>query len=194
MNVVLHQGSPRPLVIVIGGAGERLADGRGQAAGLDKITARVSTIEAPVGQAVTFGALEITVRACDKRPPEEPPEGAAYLEIVERKVNEEPKTVFSGWMFASSPAVSALEHPVYDIWGLDCMSAWNPDSGTSQLKFPRRVIERRMKRLMGPRPVLLTPYRARCLVTNWVSSSPDPPHLSRATRCTSATLRRPARG
>ena len=78
------------------------------------------------------GALEITVRACDKRPPEEPPESAAYLEIVERKVNEEPKTVFSGWMFASSPAVSALEHPVYDIWVLDCMSASSSDSGTSQ--------------------------------------------------------------
>lgn len=100
--------------------------------GLDKITARVSTIEAPVGQPVVFGALEITVRACDKRPPEEPPESAAYLEIVERKVNEEPKTVFSGWMFASSPAVSALEHPVYDIWVLDCMSASTADSGTSQ--------------------------------------------------------------
>ena len=100
--------------------------------GLDKITARVSTIEAPVGRPVTFGALEITVRACDKRPPEEPPESAAYLEIVERKTNEEPKTVFSGWMFASSPAVSALEHPVYDIWVLDCMSASTAESGTSQ--------------------------------------------------------------
>jgi hypothetical protein len=100
--------------------------------GLDKITARVSTIEAPVGQPVAFGALEITVRACDKRPPEEPPESAAYLEIVERKTNEEPKTVFSGWMFASSPAVSALEHPVYDIWVLDCMSASTAETGTSQ--------------------------------------------------------------
>ena len=100
--------------------------------GRDKSTARVSTIEAPVGRPVTFGALEITVRACDKRPPEEPPESAAYLEIVERKTNEEPKTVFSGWMFASSPAVSALEHPVYDIWVLDCMSASTAESGTSQ--------------------------------------------------------------
>ena len=100
--------------------------------GLDKITARVSTIEATVGEPVTFGALEITVRACDKRPPEEPPESAAYLEVVERKVNEQPKTVFSGWMFASSPAVSALEHPVYDIWVLDCISSSTAEPGTSQ--------------------------------------------------------------
>jgi hypothetical protein len=100
--------------------------------GLDKITARVSTIEAMVGQPVVFGALEITVKACDKRPPEETPESAAYLEIVERKVNEQPKPVFSGWMFASSPAVSALEHPVYDIWVLDCMSSSSAESGTPQ--------------------------------------------------------------
>jgi hypothetical protein len=100
--------------------------------GLDKITARVSTIEAMVGQPVTFGALQITVRACDKRPPEETPESAAYLDIVERKVNEEPKPVFSGWMFASSPAVSALEHPIYDIWVLDCISSSSAESGTSQ--------------------------------------------------------------
>ena len=105
---------------------------RARLQGLDKITARVSTIEAPVGQPVTFGALEITVRACDKRPPEEPPESAAYLDIVEHQVNEEPKPIFSGWMFASSPAVSAMEHPVYDIWVLDCMSASTAETGTSQ--------------------------------------------------------------
>jgi hypothetical protein len=100
--------------------------------GLDKITARVSTIEATVGEPVVFGALQITVRACDKRPPEETPESAAYLDIVERKLNEPSKPVFSGWMFASSPAVSALEHPIYDIWVLDCMSSSTAESGTSQ--------------------------------------------------------------
>lgn len=100
--------------------------------GLDKITARVSTIEAPIGKAVHFGALEITVNACDKRPPEEPPESTAFLEVVERKVNEEPHLLFRGWMFASSPAVSALEHPVYDIWVLDCTTASTSSSETSQ--------------------------------------------------------------
>jgi len=90
--------------------------------GLDKITARVSTIEAPVGQPVAFGALEITVRACDKRPPEEPPESAAFLQIDEKRPGDtHGHRVFSGWMFASSPALSALEHPVYDIGVLDCV-------------------------------------------------------------------------
>jgi hypothetical protein len=91
--------------------------------GLDKITARVSTIKVPVGQTVSFGALQITARACDKHPPEEAPEAAAFLQVVEVKPDEKPVQVFQGWMFASSPALSALEHPVYDLVVLDCVNA-----------------------------------------------------------------------
>jgi hypothetical protein len=91
--------------------------------GLDKITARVSEIKVPVGGTVTFGALQITARACDKHPPEEAPEAAAFLEVVEVKPDEKPVQRFSGWMFASSPALSALEHPVYDLIVLDCINA-----------------------------------------------------------------------
>ena len=91
--------------------------------GLDKITARVSTIKVPVGGTVTFGALQITARACDKHPPEEAPEAAAFIEVVETKPDEKPVERFKGWMFASSPALSALEHPVYDLVVLDCINA-----------------------------------------------------------------------
>jgi len=91
--------------------------------GLDKITARVSQIKVPVGGTVTFGALQITARACDKHPPEEAPEAAAFLEVLEVKPDEKPVLRFSGWMFASSPALSALEHPVYDLIVLDCVNA-----------------------------------------------------------------------
>ncbi len=89
--------------------------------GLDKVTARISTIRGGVGQTVRFGSLEITVRRCQKSPQEELPESAAFLEI--RDLDAKTKTkklVFSGWMFASSPALSALEHPVYDVWVKDC--------------------------------------------------------------------------
>ena len=89
--------------------------------GLDKITARISTIKVPVGQTVNFGSLQITVKACDKRPPEETPESAAFIQVVEQKPGETQAVArFSGWMFASSPALSAMEHPVYDLWVLDC--------------------------------------------------------------------------
>ena len=99
--------------------------------GLDKITARVTTIEAPVGKPVTFGSLSITARHCDKTPPEETPEAAAFLEIVDAKPGEAPVKLFSGWMFASSPAVSALEHPVYDVWVIDCKNAAKSAAATS---------------------------------------------------------------
>jgi hypothetical protein len=98
---------------------------------LDKVSARVSPLEVPVGKTVTFGNLEITARACDKRPPEELPESAAFLEIVEKHEGEPPVTQFVGWMFASSPALSAMEHPVYDVWVLDCKNASTSASETS---------------------------------------------------------------
>src|SRR5215472_9278646 len=91
--------------------------------GLDKITARVSKFEAPVGTPVRFGTLLIRVRDCEKSPPEETPESAAFLEIDEIRPGEVNLRVFSGWMFASSPALSALEHPVYDVNLLDCRTA-----------------------------------------------------------------------
>ena len=98
---------------------------------LDKVAARVSPLEVPVGKTVTFGSLEITARACDKRPPEETPESAAFLEIVEKRPGESPVTQFVGWMFASSPALSAMEHPVYDVWVVDCKNAPTASGGTS---------------------------------------------------------------
>jgi hypothetical protein len=91
-----------------------------QLRGLDKITARTRSIDAPVGEPVTFGTLSITVRACRVAPPEDPPENAAFLEIVDSPPGQEPRSVFSGWMFASSPGVSAMDHPVWDVWVVRC--------------------------------------------------------------------------
>ncbi len=90
---------------------------------LDKVTARVFTIQAPIDEPIEFGTLEITVRGCDKRPPEEMPESAAFLEVTESRLGEPSIMLFNGWMFASSPAVSALEHPVYDVWVIDCIQS-----------------------------------------------------------------------
>ena len=98
--------------------------------GLDKITAHISTFDVPIGQTVEFGGLQITARSCDKRPPEEVPESAAFLEIVEAREGETPQRLFSGWMFASSPALSALENPIYDLWVLDCKNEASASGGT----------------------------------------------------------------
>ena len=89
--------------------------------GLDKVTARISTLEADIGKTVTFGSLAITVRRCQRSRPDQKLERAAFLEIDNTDPStKEKKRVFSGWMFSSNPAISALEHPVYDVWVKDC--------------------------------------------------------------------------
>lgn len=107
--------------------------------GLDKITARISPIYATLGLPTYFGSLEIVVRTCRETPPTEPPESAAFIEVRELPPQadreREPEMLFSGWMFASSPAVSALEHAVYDVWVVDCEEPTNPDlSGNGVLE------------------------------------------------------------
>jgi hypothetical protein len=110
---------------------------------LDKVTGTAKDISVKVGETVTYGRLSLTVRACYAAPAEDTPESVAFLEIrslgpspnsrgeKERKEKGEkpvvdPKsgpTVFSGWMYASSPGLSALEHPVYDVWVIQCSGA-----------------------------------------------------------------------
>ncbi|MBR1778407.1 MAG: DUF2155 domain-containing protein [Alphaproteobacteria bacterium] len=87
--------------------------------GLDKVTGRLSTMTVKVGEKTTFGALDIYVRVCYAHPPEETPENAAYLDVVENKEEGQLK-LFSGFMFSSSPALSAMDHAVYDVWVLKC--------------------------------------------------------------------------
>lgn len=102
--------------------------------GLDKVTARVSTVAAPVGQTVVFGTLRITAKTCQEHPPTLPPESAAFLQIDDQPPDEQPRQIFSGWMFASSPALNALQHPVYDVWVLACKSTETAGQSSSEGK------------------------------------------------------------
>ncbi len=89
---------------------------------LDKITARTMTFEAKVGSTVRFGEIFIKVQSCRKPPPVEKSEAAAFLQVWQSdEIKQTSKWIFSGWMFASSPALSAMDHPVYDVWVLDCL-------------------------------------------------------------------------
>ncbi len=90
---------------------------------LDKVTARTQDLVIAIDETVSYGTLEITARKCIKRSPEETPETATFLEISEKQQDEDPRSLFLGWMFASSPAINALEHPVYDVWVIDCKIA-----------------------------------------------------------------------
>ena len=100
--------------------------------GLDKVTARISSIEAEIDSLVRFGTLRIVVKFCSTRPPEEPPETTAFLEIDEQRKGELAVRLFSGWMFAASPARSSLEHPVYDVWVVGCKTVSTAESVISR--------------------------------------------------------------
>ncbi|MBI1239672.1 MAG: DUF2155 domain-containing protein [Alphaproteobacteria bacterium] len=105
--------------------------------GLDKITGRTSEFLAPIGVPVSFFRLSITARACKERPPEETPETAAFLEIVENTLDGSLEREFSGWMFASSPALNALENPVYDVWVVSCKTDAPTEAGLGRSPAPR---------------------------------------------------------
>jgi hypothetical protein len=98
------------------GPGKRVAELQG----LDKVTARSRRFMAPVGEATKFGTLEITVGDCLINTPDAPPESVAYLTIVDDKPGQAPEKLFAGWMFASAPSLSVLDHAVYDIRVLSC--------------------------------------------------------------------------
>jgi len=94
---------------------------------LDKVTGEVSELRVGVNQAASFGTLEIVARTCQKSPPSEPLERAAFLQIEDlghSKIRDDDTTktsfAFSGWMFASNPSISAMDHAVYDVWLVDC--------------------------------------------------------------------------
>lgn len=100
---------------------------------LDKITARAEIFEARVGSTVKFGPLYIKVQSCRKSDPIDEPESASFLQIWEIDEENEAQWVFSGWMFASSPALSPMDHPIYDVWVLDCLSDQAPEKKEDEL-------------------------------------------------------------
>lgn len=104
--------------------------------GLDKVTARVMTFEVKIGESVNYGTLLIKVRACDRTPPTEPPESKVFLDIYELKSGELEAELFHGWMFASSPALNPLEHPVYDVWVLECLVKGDSPAAESNSPVP----------------------------------------------------------
>jgi hypothetical protein len=101
---------------------QKIDNGRAVFSGLDKITGRIISFDAALGETVQFGALRVTTRACYTRPPTEPTNTDAFVEVDEVTLQGEVKRIFTGWMFASSPGLHAVEHPIYDVWLTDCAS------------------------------------------------------------------------
>ena len=89
-------------------------------AGLDKITGRIISFEVGINETVQFGSLQLTPRVCYSRPAYEAPRTDTFVEVDEVALNNEYKRLFTGWMFAASPGLNGVEHPVYDLWLSDC--------------------------------------------------------------------------
>ena len=124
-------------------------------AALDKVTARISRLEIPLNQSVRFGSLEITPRICYSRPPTEQPKTTSFVEVKEIMLNGDAKKLFTGWMFAESPGLNAVEHPVFDIWLTGCVDPDRPvETETasqdaqqeSVAATPKRKLRRRRRR------------------------------------------------
>jgi hypothetical protein len=99
---------------------DRIENGVAVFSALDKVTARTSKFEVPLNSTVQFGALKVTPRVCYSRPPEEQPKTTSFVEVDEVQLDGQETRIFTGWMFAESPGLNAVEHPVFDVWLTDC--------------------------------------------------------------------------
>jgi hypothetical protein len=143
---------------------QRISNPTAVFSGLDKITGRITAFDAAIGETVQFGALQVTARACYSRPPTETPLTDGFVEVDEVTLQGEVRRIFTGWMFAASPGLHAVEHPIYDVWLVDCKggaqtvadtqpttpAAAPPREGTSQQRQATPPRQRQQQRQTSP--------------------------------------------
>lgn len=149
------------IAAVPGAKAERIENKVAVFSALDKVTATIKTLTVPLNETREFGALKVTPRVCYSRPPTEQPKTTSFVEVQEIQLDGQEKKIFSGWMFAESPGLNAVEHPVFDVWLTGCDEPKNPvaaeapaagptdpaaDTGTSEEApaddLPRRRVRR----------------------------------------------------
>ena len=146
---------------------QKIVNKKATFSGLDKITGRIISFDADIGETVQFGALRVKTDACYTRPATEAANTDAFVEVDEITLQGEVKRIFSGWMFAASPGLHGVEHPIYDIWLTDCKGPENtivaaqPDAApkpapTQQKRQPR---EQRRRPQPPPQPAPLPPFQ-----------------------------------
>src|SRR5204863_4978481 len=124
---------------------QKIANKKASFSGLDKITGRIINFDEDIGETVQFGALRVKTDACYTRPATEAANTDAFVEVDELTLQGEIKRIFSGWMFAASPGLNAVEHPIYDVWLTDCKGAPQPavaEAPTVPAPTPARTQQR----------------------------------------------------
>lgn len=131
----LLQGCSAGMLLVVAASlpahAEKIDNPMAVFAALDKVTGRISHLEIKLNDTIRFGALKVTPRACYTRPPTEPPDTASFVEVDEIKLNGEEQRIFTGWMFAESPGLHAVEHPTFDVWLTSCKTS-SADASTEK--------------------------------------------------------------
>jgi len=138
---------------------QKIPNNRAVFSGLDKITGRIISFDAAIGETVQFGALQVTARACYTRPPTEATNTDAFVDVDEVTLKGEIKRIFTGWMFASSPGLHAVEHPIYDVWLTDCSQPVQAPAPVAQTTPPPPTAPapQRPRQPPAPRPVSPVP-------------------------------------
>ncbi|MHC5230515.1 DUF2155 domain-containing protein [Brucella sp. LJL56] len=99
---------------------ERITNPVAEFSGLDKVTGRITTFDVYINETVQFGALQVTPKVCYSRTENEAPRTDGFVEVDEITLDRKIRRIFTGWMFADSPGLNAVEHPIYDVWLKDC--------------------------------------------------------------------------
>lgn len=106
---------------------------------MDKVTGRVNKITVPVNSKISFGDFSLVLRSCKKRPAEETPENFAFIDVTDKSFGTDEYNIFRGWIVSSTPGINAIEHPIYDVWLLECIDT---DVDTSKLMSEEELKER----------------------------------------------------
>jgi hypothetical protein len=107
-------------ITAVPASAERIKNKVAEFTGVDKITGRIITFDVYINETVQFGALQVTPRVCNSSPETEEPKTDTFVEVDEITLDRKIRRIFTGWMFAESPGLNAVEHPVYDVWLKTC--------------------------------------------------------------------------
>jgi len=140
--------------VVVAPSPQRITNPTAVFSGLDKITGRIISFDVAINETVQFGALQVTPRVCYTRPPTETPNTDAFVEVDEVTLQGEIKRIFTGWMFAASPGLNAVEHPIYDAWLTDCKGGQSPTVAEAPAEAPREPArqQQQQRRTQQPAP------------------------------------------
>jgi hypothetical protein len=131
---------------------QKIANPTAVFSGLDKITGRIINFEVAINETVRFGALEVTPRVCYTRPPTMAQNTDSFIEVDELTLQGELRRIFTGWMFAASPGINAVEHPIYDVWLTDCKGATPAQTAEAPAEPPPATPQQPQRQPQQQRP------------------------------------------